>query len=79
MSQHTPHRDVFDGAAGALQDEPVGDLGRCPAFRAADELERGTVHLVLLSVDHERHADPLPVGARTAGPLGWSRAAAGVT
>jgi hypothetical protein len=53
MSIHTPHRDVFDGAAGALQDEPVGDLGRCQTIWATDELKRGTVHLILLTLDRE--------------------------
>jgi hypothetical protein len=66
MSIQTPHRDVFDWAAGAFQDEPIGDLGRCQALWAIDELKRGTVHLVLLTLDRERYADPRRMGEEDA-------------
>jgi len=66
MSIQTPHRDVFDGAAGAFQDEPVGDLGRCQTLWATGELKRKTVHLVLLTLDHERYADPVKMGEKIA-------------
>jgi hypothetical protein len=46
MSMYAAHGDVLDGPAGALQDEPVGDLGRSQALRAPDELKRETVHFV---------------------------------
>jgi hypothetical protein len=54
MSLYTPHRDVLDGPAGALQDESIGDLGRSQALRASDKLKRGTVHLSLLTDDLEK-------------------------
>jgi hypothetical protein len=51
MSMYTPHREVLDGPAGALQDESVGDLSWSQALRATDELKCGTVHLSLLTDD----------------------------
>jgi hypothetical protein len=45
VSVHTPHRHVLDGPVGALQDKPIGDLGRRQALWATDELNRDTVHI----------------------------------
>ena len=55
---YTPHREVLDRPAGALQDESVGDLGWSQALRATDELKCGTVHLSLLTDDLENDVGP---------------------
>ena len=79
MSIQTPYRDVFDGAAGTLQDEPVGDLGGCQALWATDELKRGTVHLVLLTLDRERTPIHCKWARKSRGTLGSIRAKHGAT
>src|SRR4051812_7104819 len=58
MSMYTPHREVLDRPAGALQDESVGDHGWSQALRATDELKCGTVHLSLLGDDLENDVEP---------------------
>jgi hypothetical protein len=79
MSIQTPYRDVFDGAAGTFQDEPVGDLGGCQALWATDELKRGTVHLVLLTLDRERTPIHCKWARKSRGTLGSIRAKHGAT
>jgi hypothetical protein len=46
MSVQTGDREVLDWPAGALQDKSIGDLGRCEALGAPDELKRGPGHRV---------------------------------